>query len=294
MQPSAGQPQILHATGSGGICFAAILLCLAGCDGKATTEPTIIIKPAREPESPRLGTDMSLTDNARRVPTGYGVLAGTVRFQGDIPKRTVLIKRGKASVDGQCCAAAADILGERLIVAPDGGVANVFVYLAKAPKGVSLPPVPAEPVAFDQKNCVFLPHALIVRTNQVILVKNGDQVTHNAHTYPIRNAAFNQMIPGHERSGTAFVYARPEIAPVAVKCDLHPWMRAWHLPLDHPYGALTDKAGFFEISNLPAGEHQFRVWHEKAGFLDRDYPVTIEANQTTRVEIPFHDPDPQP
>jgi hypothetical protein len=41
-------------------------------------------------------------------------------------------------------------------------------------------------------------------------------------------------------------------------------MSAWQLPLDHPYGAVTNENGEFSIQNLPAGKHKFTIWHEAA------------------------------
>ncbi len=44
-------------------------------------------------------------------------------------------------------------------------------------------------------------------------------------------------------------------------------MRGYVLLRANPYMAKTDIEGRFEIKNLPAGEHTFRLWHEKAGYL---------------------------
>ena len=44
---------------------------------------------------------------------------------------------------------------------------------------------------------------------------------------------------------------------------------------DHPYFAVTDASGAFRIANVPAGvELEFRVWHEKAGYLQT---VTVDS-----------------
>ena len=69
-----------------------------------------------------------------------------------------------------------------------------------------------------------------------------------------------------------------------VKCDLHPHMRAYWLILDHPFAAITDAKGRFEIKGLPAGNHEFRVWHERVGYVDRKFKVTITDGKTTTLE----------
>lgn len=46
-------------------------------------------------------------------------------------------------------------------------------------------------------------------------------------------------------------------------------MTAYVLVLDHPYAAVTDKDGKFKIENLPAGELEFRYWHERVGYVTK-------------------------
>ena len=55
------------------------------------------------------------------------------------------------------------------------------------------------------------------------------------------------------------------------------WMAAYHLPLDHEFFAVTDAKGKFEIKNLPAGTHKFNIWHEKAGYLNRELSISIKG-----------------
>ena len=47
------------------------------------------------------------------------------------------------------------------------------------------------------------------------------------------------------------------------------WMKSWLVVREHPYVAVTDKDGRFEMRNLPSGEWTFRFWQEKAGYLSR-------------------------
>ena len=74
-----------------------------------------------------------------------------------------------------------------------------------------------------------------------------------------------------------------EFLPIQVKCDLHNWMLAYWLVLDHPYSAITQADGSFEIQNLPAGTHKFRVWHERVGYLERKLSVEIQDGETTEL-----------
>lgn len=71
-----------------------------------------------------------------------------------------------------------------------------------------------------------------------------------------------------------------ESLPTQIKCDIHPWMSAYVLVLDHPYAAVTDQYGKFKIENLPAGELEFRYWHERPGYVEKSVKIKIEAGTT--------------
>ena len=49
------------------------------------------------------------------------------------------------------------------------------------------------------------------------------------------------------------------------KCDVHGWMNAYVGVLDHPYFAVTDKDGKFDLKTLPPGTYTIEAWHEKLG-----------------------------
>ncbi len=63
-------------------------------------------------------------------------------------------------------------------------------------------------------------------------------------------------------------------------------MKAYWLVLDHPYFAVTDENGNFEIKNAPAGTQKVVVWQESVGGGGYVTPasgeaVNITANGTT-------------
>jgi hypothetical protein len=225
-------------------------------------------------------------DNGAAAATGIGSWKGRVVFAGNPQALAPLVQQGADIKDGQVCAAVT-IPDEKLLVGPDNGVANVFVFLQRAPRGAASAAAPAEPALFDQKNCTFLPHALLVRTGQTVNITNSDRILHNTHTRPQRNGEFNQGI--EFELVVPVVYNQPEPQPLEVKCDIHAWMRAYHLALDHPFGAVTGADGSFEIKDLPAGTHRFQVWHEgvQGGFLVRNFEVQINADQVTELNIEY-------
>jgi hypothetical protein len=58
-------------------------------------------------------------------------------------------------------------------------------------------------------------------------------------------------------------------------------MTAWWMVVDHPYAAVTNDKGEFEIGELPDGTHAFRVWHEKSGYLEKKLEVTVKGGKVT-------------
>jgi plastocyanin len=222
---------------------------------------------------------------------GHGSVSGQFTLDGDTPPRRILVRKGDPKAkDGRICAAA-DLPSDELVVDPKTqGIRHIFVYIRKVDKTTIHPKLKTSAqknVVFDQKGCRFTPHTLMVRTDQSVLVKSGDNCAHNTHTYPIRNKADNFILNANNRIGLKFSYPIAEFLPTTIKCDIHPWMKAYWLILDHPYMAITDAQGRFTVTGLPPGTYEFRCWHELVGYVaagsKRGFSVTIKANQTTRL-----------
>lgn len=210
----------------------------------------------------------------------WGNLKGKIVLDGDVPEPVLLHAKGANVKDGGVCAAT-DVYKDDLVIDKDTkGIANVFIYLYKKPKSVHPDAATPDPqVIFDQKNCIFKPHALVLQAGQTVEVLNSDSIAHNTHTYPTRNNAVNILVAPNTAKGKGVKIAteKREILPHQVKCDYHPWMAAYWLVLDHPYAAATNAKGEFEIKNLPVGDHEFRLWHERKGYLDRKFKVSVKA-----------------
>ncbi|MCA9038136.1 MAG: hypothetical protein KDA91_23585 [Planctomycetaceae bacterium] len=219
--------------------------------------------------------------------SGFGTLEGRIVLTGTAPVVAPLIAAGADVKDKEVCAET-DVPDDKFVLGSDNGIENVFVYLSKAPKGGKGLEAGGDDIIFDQKGCRFKPHALIVPTGRTLRVLSGDAVAHNTHTYPQKNDSVNSGVAPNDREGVLnFQYRRAESAPIAVTCDYHGWMKAWHLPIDHPYAAVTQDGGKFTIADLPAGKHQLALWHESVdgNFIERKYEVTIQSDATNSVVI---------
>lgn len=261
-------------------CLTGIAFLSSGCKPNVA-EVTVTMKAA---EGEAAAESEGTTSEQPAGEVGFGDITGEVVFDGDAPPAELLVKKGDNVKDAAVCAAE-DVPNETLEVHPESkGIRNVFVYLEKAPAGAKIEE-PTGEVIFDQKVCRFLPHCLLMRSKQKVLVMSGDSVAHNTHTKPTRNSEFNKTISANERTGVELIYSKAETKPIGVVCDYHSWMKAYHLPLDHSFAAITDENGKFEIKGLPAGTHQLRVWHERGDFIERGFKVTVKADASESVTI---------
>ncbi len=273
-----------------------LMASVFGCGGQGPESSDAVVAPSTVSSSPAAKTSAaaapgSSAPSAATTPSaaapvkaeGFGTLKGQVTFAGDPPAPKVLFEKGKAAKDPDVCAKDAPLLSDRLLV--DGGtkgVKNVLVYLSK-PTSISdeaKKAAAAVHVLFDQDKCVFDPHVLGILSGSTITLKSSDPVNHNINA-KLKQSAFNQLLAPQGKS--EFTPSGPERTPAEVTCDIHPWMKAWWMVFDHPYFAVTDGKGYFEIKNAPAGTQKVVVWQEavdKNGFVTAPYgdEVVIKAN----------------
>ena len=107
------------------------------------------------------------------------------------------------------------------------------------------------------------------------MIRNSDHLLHTAHAIAIENKEFNfGMQPFAEETRR---FTRREVM-LPIKCDIHPWMKAWVGVLDHPYFSVTSETGSYGIPNLPPGRYVFEAWHEKYMPVSREIDVPLGAD----------------
>ena len=192
-----------------------------------------------------------------------GSLTGRFVFDGAAPER----KKLTVDKDVDCCGKF-DIRDESLMVGETGGLANVYVYLRNrtVPIHEGLAAATPEKVTLDNKDCIFQPHCLAIWVEkQVFEIINSDPVAQNVAFNPLQDTPANIVLPVGET--VTWKFNRAQTLPVPIACNYHPWEKAYILPRDNPYFAISDGNGTFSIAGLPVGKWEFQAWHERAGYL---------------------------
>ncbi len=190
----------------------------------------------------------------------------------------------------------------------DKGLADVLVYL-RPPSGSYFAVNPEDPrvlaarkgpAVIDQPHCVYVPHVIRLLPRfrdlkgteekgvQSLLLRNTSKIGHNV-AFPGGN------VPVSSGGGEYTIdFFKPEYVPYTISCKIHPWMNASILVLDHPYSAITNEKGEFEIKDAPVGKVRLIVWHgTKPGFVTpnkaRGEEIELKAGEVTEktFEVPY-------
>lgn len=193
-------------------------------------------------------------------------ISGTVRVV-DPPRRK------KLRMDADPKAAAmhpGPVLSEDVAVDDHNRVKWAFVHIKSGLGDRKFPP-PEGVALLRHEKALLVPRVVGVRTGQGLKIRNEDDLLHNSHGLTYVNPEFNfgQPVAGHEEVKK---FDLPEVM-ILVKCDIHPWERAWLGVVEHPFFAVTGADGRFEIRDVPPGRYTIEVWQERYKPVTRDVLV---------------------
>ncbi len=211
-----------------------------------------------------------------------GTVSGSVVYEGKVPA----LKPIPVSAEPICAKKHPTVPNEVLVLGPANSMANVLVRVVKGLPAGKTYPAPQTPVVMDQQGCQYIPHVMAIMVGQPFKILNNDGVLHNVHTLPKVNKPTNMAMPPNRKE--AVEKFTKEEGVFDIKCDVHPWMKAYMAVFSHPFFAVTRKDGKFSIANLPAGTYEIEAWHERLG--TRKSSVTVGAADTKTVAFKFTPP----
>lgn len=227
----------------------------------------------------------------------WGTVKGQIVWQGDLPKALPIDTKDSKDAP-HCLDMGKPPMSDDWVVNPKNkGIRWTFVWLAPATGAAlavhpSLKDLKDKEVVMDQPLCMFIPHSIAIREGQVLHAKNTSQIAHNYKWTgnPFTNPGGNVLIPSGGQH--TIDNLKTDRLPVIIQCNIHPWMKAWVRVFNHPYFAVTDENGNFEIKDAPTGNCNLIVWHGTGGWRGgaagkTGTPITIKTGSNDVGALPF-------
>lgn len=208
---------------------------------------------------------------------GSGTIKGWVRFTGKTIFSSTMVPVG---TDPQYCGN--EHSKEDYVIDPvSRGIRYVIVRLTDRRLN-DWPHTKPGYLFLDNKNCRFEPHAAVLTVGSTLEMHNSDTVLHTVHAYFA--ASFNLSLP---QENVKLKQVLRERGLIQLRCDTHGWMNAFIRVDRHPFHAVTDAQGSFEIPDVPSGTYTLEAWHEQFGTQRTE--VVVRDHQLLEVDLTYSD-----
>ena len=180
---------------------------------------------------------------------------------------TILLPTSLRNADGP--------LADLSLSIPVVGAKPLVVYL----QGTGLvPPRPAPDASPPRIRSVdgrFLPEFQVVPRASTLEMVNSDTIAHNTHVFSRGETMFNVALP------LQGVTVRKTLAGDGifdVRCDMHPWMRAWVFVPPSRHYAVVDQPTTVRFTGIAPGEYVLHDW--QPGRPENIRVVRLAAGET--------------
>ncbi len=248
----------------------------------ATVALGLVLCPATHSRADADKIKTSTKRNVGGIDRPGGTIRGTIKFAGKkVPRQPIQMQGDKHCISQNVKTPA---LSERWVFGDNDTLQNVFVWVSKGLEGQKFT-APKTPAILDQVNCIYRPHVSGIVARQDLHIYNSDPSLHNVNVFPQFNGGFNE---GMSAKGTKIVkqFNKPEIG-IKFRCNVHPWMSAYVHVVSHPFFAVTQKEGTFEIKGLAPGVYTVKVWHEFSIFKPDKQEITVKIQNTETKTVIF-------
>ena len=157
----------------------------------------------------------------------------------------------------------------------------VVVYLRG--EGVDRPlPNAGTPVAGRIRSVEgrFSPAFQVVPPAGILEMSNADTVAHNTHVFSRGETVFNVALP--ERGVTVRKVLKGD-GIFDVRCDMHPWMRAWLFVSPSPHYAVIREPTTVTFSDIVPGEYILHLWQPNR--QEQLHSLDLGAGESRRLRL---------
>ncbi len=162
-----------------------------------------------------------------------------------------------------------------MTLAPESELRHVVVYVKDAPK-TAVTPMRAE---IRQRGENFVPRVIAVTVGSTVDFPNDDPIYHNVFSLSRTKTFDLGRFPQGKSRGQ--VFDKPGV--VKVFCQIHSHMSATVMVFDHPWFAVPDESGTFDLPGVPLGQHQVTAWHERLG--DTTQQLRVETGRPATIDF---------
>lgn len=209
----------------------------------------------------------ALAPYRRRALIAVGIAAITgIALVGFIAGRITIVSPRPTAAAGATLELRVDHIGSAPLV--------IFLDSPNA-ADTGAPELRPKPARLTSVNSAFQPAFQVASLTADIEVGNNDAIPHNTHVFDGQRTVFNVATP------TAGVRVRKVLRQpgiFGVRCDLHPWMRAWIFVPANPHYAVLWRPGSTTLRDIPPGQYRLHSWDQARGQESRT--LTLDAGET--------------
>jgi len=135
----------------------------------------------------------------------------------------------------------------------------------------------------DQVDKEFVNNVVIVVKGSQVYFPNSDDIQHHVYSFSDNKAFELPLYSGNEANPVLF----EEPGVTVVGCNIHDWMLGYIYVGESHLMATSNTEGKALITDLPAGDYKFRIWHERARRRDQfgEYEATLPDQGSVSVDI---------
>ena len=126
----------------------------------------------------------------------------------------------------------------------------------------------------------FSPAFQVVPPASVLEMSNADTVAHNTHVFSRGETVFNVALP--DKGVTVRKVLRGD-GIFDVRCDMHPWMKAWVFVSPSSHYAVVHEPTTVAFTGVVPGEYILHLWQPNRG--EGIQPLELGAGETRHLRL---------